>query len=212
MTMSDKQNHDDNKPNVILDDERDLLLDHEYDGIQELDNPMPPWWIYGFYFTIALSVVYLLYYDVLGIGPNQHEEYQQEVAAAAERFGTTEEPESLVNYADLEVLLDAESLTAGRQIYESPRNLCTTCHGQNASGLVGPDLTNNFWKHGCDLESLIVSIKDGFPQRGMPAYGSGQRLNDEQLHQLASYILSIRGTNPSGAKAPDMSRSMECEI
>jgi len=123
--MSDKKIHDDNKPNVILDDERDLLLDHEYDGIQELDNAMPPWWLYGFYFTIALSVVYLLYYDVLGIGPNQIEEYEQEMVAAAERFGGNEEPESTVNYADLEVLMDAESLTAGRQIYESPRNLCT---------------------------------------------------------------------------------------
>ena len=210
--MSDKKIHDDNKPNVILDDERDILLDHEYDGIQELDNPMPPWWLYGFYFTIALSVVYLLYYEVFRIGPDQHEEYQREVAAAAERFGGTEEPVAAVNFADLEVLLDAESLTAGRQIYESPRNLCQTCHGAQGQGLVGPNLTNNLWKHGCDLESIMISIRDGFPQRGMPAYGSGQRLNDTELQQLASYIISLRGTDPAGARAPDMSRSVECEI
>ena len=152
-------------------------------------------------FTLPLpsAFVYLLYYDVLGIGPNQIEEYEQEMVAAAERFGGNEEPESTVNYADLEVLMDAESLTAGRQIYESPRNLCTTCHGQNAQGLVGPNLTNNLWKHGCDLESIMISIKSGFPQRGMPAYGSGQRLDDVQLHQLASYIISLRGSNPDGA-------------
>jgi cytochrome c oxidase cbb3-type subunit III len=210
--MSDKKIHDDNKPNVILDDERDKLLDHEYDGIQELDNPMPPWWLYGFYFTIALSVVYLLWFDVFGWGPSQSEEYQREVAAAAERFNLQAEPTVTLDYASLEVLTDEVSLVAGRQLYLSPTNLCTTCHGQNAQGLVGPDLTNDFWKHGCDLESIMISIKVGFPARGMPAYGSGVRLSDEQLHQLSSYIISLRGSEPAGAKAPDMSRSVQCEI
>ncbi|MCH8494715.1 MAG: c-type cytochrome [Balneolales bacterium] len=210
--MSENKNHDDAKPNIILDDEKNLLLDHEYDGIQELDNPMPPWWLYGFYFTIALAVVYMLYYEVFRIGPNQLEEYQQEMAAAAERFGLDAEPEVTINYADLEILTDESSITAGRQIYAAPNNLCTTCHGQNAQGLVGPDLTNNLWKHGCDLESIMISIKEGFPSRGMPAYGSGQRLSDDQLHQLASYIISLRGSNPDNAKAADMSRSIECEI
>ena len=203
--------------NLILDDERDILLNHEYDGIQELDNPMPPWWLYGFYFTIALSVVYLLWYDVLGIGPSQSEEYRLEIAAAAERYGLDPSgaPASaagIADYASLEVFLDEENLEAGRRVFASPAQLCVTCHGQNAQGLVGPDLTNDYWKHGCDLPSLMISVKQGFPQLGMPAYGSGNRLTDLELQQLASYLISLRGTDPAGAKAPDMSRSVRCEI
>jgi cytochrome c oxidase cbb3-type subunit III len=202
--------------NIIFDDEQDVLLNHEYDGIQELDNPMPPWWLYGFYFTIALGVVYLLWYDVLGIGPSQSEEYQRELAAAEEMYGT--DPGAgpgagtTVDYASLEILTDQASLDAGRTIYTNPAQLCVTCHGANAQGLVGPDLTNDYWKHGCDLPSLMTSVKSGFPQQGMPPYGSGSRLSDEELQQLASYLISLRGSNPDGAKAPDMSRSVQCEI
>ncbi|TVQ10674.1 MAG: hypothetical protein EA364_12015 [Balneolaceae bacterium] len=200
--------------NLIFDDEQDKLLNHEYDGIQELDNPMPPWWLYGFYFTIALSVVYLLWYDVLGIGPSQSEEYQREMAAAAEMYGVDPgaAPGTTVDYAALEILTDQASLDAGRIVYTNPAQLCVTCHGANAQGLVGPDLTNEYWKHGCDLPSLMISVKVGFPQQGMPAYGSGSRLTDLQLQQLASYLISLRGSNPDGAKAPDMSRSERCEI
>jgi len=208
--MSD-QIKKDNEPNLILDDERDLLLDHEYDGIQELDNKMPPWWLYGFYVTIAFSVVYLLYYDVLRWGPSQEEEYEREMAAAELRFGSVAaEPESTLDFTQLVALTDDVSLAAGKDIYMSSRNLCATCHGGQGQGLVGPDLTNDYWKHGCDLSSIVTSIRVGFPARGMPAYGSMARLNDEELHQLASYIISLRGTNPPGAKAPDMSRSVEC--
>lgn len=202
--------------NIIFDDEQDILMNHEYDGIQELDNPMPPWWLYGFYFTIALAVVYLLWYDVLGIGPSQSEEYQRELAAAEERFGADSDGDSgagtSVDYATLEVLTDQASLDAGRTIYNNPAQLCTTCHGANAQGLVGPDLTSDYWLHGCDLASLMTSVKTGYPQQGMPPYGSGNRLSDEELQQLASYLISLRGSNPEGAKPPDMSRAEQCEI
>jgi cytochrome c oxidase cbb3-type subunit 3 len=208
--MSD-QIKKDNEPNLILDDERDLLLDHEYDGIQELDNNMPPWWIYGFYFTIAFSVVYLLYYEVTGWGPSQEQEYEIEMALAEERFGAiAAAPEDLLDFTTLAVLTDDVSLATGKALYEASRNLCTTCHGAQGQGLVGPNLTNEYWKHGCDLASIATSIRVGFPARGMPAYGSMAPLNDEQLHQLSSYIISLRGSNPPGAKAPDMSRSVVC--
>lgn len=207
--MADQKKHTDEK-NLILNDEVDLLLDHEYDGIQELDNPMPPWWLYGFYFTIVLAVGYLLYYDVTGWGPSQIEEYEQEIAAAAERYGSGDTEEVVVDYSELVAFTDLQNLEAGRALYMSPANLCVTCHGANAQGLVGPDLTNEFWKHGCDLESIMISIRSGFPSMGMPAYGSGVALSDEQLQQLSSYIISIRGSNPDGAKAPNMARSVEC--
>lgn len=195
--------------NLILDDERDLLMDHEYDGIQELDNNMPPWWLYGFYVTIIFAVGYLLYYDVLGWGLSQEEEYQREVAMAAERFGIQEVETR--DFSQAVLLTDTASLERGREVFNASTNLCATCHGQNAQGLVGPDLTNDYWKHGCDLQSIMVSISDGFPNRGMPAYGSTVRIGDDDLLALASYIISIRGSNPAGAKAPDMSRSVRCE-
>lgn len=195
--------------NLILDDERDLLMDHEYDGIQELDNNMPPWWLYGFYVTIVFAVGYLLYYDVLGWGLSQEEEYQREIAMAAERFGIQEVEAR--DFSQAVLLTDAASLARGREVFTASTNLCATCHGQNAQGLVGPDLTNDYWKHGCDLQSIMVSISEGFPNRGMPAYGSTVRIGDDDLLALASYIISIRGSNPAGAKAPDMSRSVRCE-
>lgn len=211
--MATEKNNNEEK-NIIYDDERDLLMDHEYDGIQELDNPMPPWWLYGFYLTIIFAVGYLLYYDVLGWGPTQEEEYEQEVAEAIERYGLDPEtgaPVS-VDYAEFEILSDEASLAAGQAIYASPSNLCQTCHGPQGQGMVGPNLTNEYWKHGCDLESIILSIKNGFPSRGMPPYGSGSPLSDEELQQLASYIISMRGSDPANPKAPDMSRSQPCEI
>lgn len=214
---------DNKNKNLILDDEHDKLLNHEYDGIMEFDNPMPPWWLYGFYFTIVLAVAYLLWYDVFGIGPSQSAEYQSEMAAAAELYGPGRGDGSgtdsgqpggsvTVNYATLEVLTDEASLEAGRLIYTNPAQLCVTCHGANAQGLVGPDLTANYWLHGCDLQSLITSVKSGYPQQGMPPYGSGNRLSDNELQQLASYLISLRGTNPEGAKAPDMARAVQCGI
>ncbi len=206
---TDKPEKDTDK-NLILDDERDLLMDHEYDGIQELDNNMPPWWLYGFYFTIVLSVVYLLYYEVTGWGPSQEEEYEMELAAAAERYGV--DPDAPVfDFAEAELMMDTASLERGRELFTGAANQCATCHGQQGQGLVGPDLTNEYWKHGCDFQSVITSIREGFPSRGMPPYGTTRAIEGEDVVKLASYIISIRGTEPSGAKAPDMSRSVRCE-
>ncbi|MCH8568029.1 MAG: c-type cytochrome [Balneolales bacterium] len=203
------ENNQPNEENLVFDDERDLLMDHEYDGIQELDNNMPPWWLYGFYFTIVLSVGYLLYYEVLGWGPSQEEEYEIEMALAAERYGNLAE-DAIFDFSLTQILTDAESIERGREVFNASTNLCATCHGAQGQGLVGPNLTDNYWKHGCDLESLIISIKDGFPNRGMPAYGSTVRIGNEDLVKLASYIISIRGSDPPNPKAPNMSRAVEC--
>lgn len=207
MSDASKSPKDPQDKNVILDDEQDLLMDHEYDGIQELDNNMPPWWLYGFYFTIILSVGYLIYYELTDWGPDQHQEYQAELAMAEELYGGQEET---TDFSDAELLTDAESLARGEEIFLGSANQCATCHGQNAQGLVGPDLTNEYWKHGCDFQSIISSIQTGFPGRGMPAYGSTRKIPDDDLVALASYIISLRGTEPEGAKPPDMSRSEEC--
>lgn len=207
MSDASKSPKDPQDKNVILDDEQDLLMDHEYDGIQELDNNMPPWWLYGFYVTIIISIGYLVYYELTDWGPDQHEEYLAEMALAEERYGSGPEAR---DFSDAELLTSEEALARGEEVFLSSRNQCATCHGQNAQGLVGPDLTNDLWKHGCDFQSLIVNIQTGFPSRGMPAYGSTQAIPDDDLIALASYIISLRGTEPDGAKPADMSRSERC--
>jgi cytochrome c oxidase cbb3-type subunit 3 len=195
----------------ILEDEKDKLLDHDYDGIQELDNHMPVWWLWLFYFTIAFGIGYLLYYEVLGIGPDQHEEYKQEIAEAKMKFGDLDKTEPAEEF-EWTVLTNEEDLEAGKKYFHSATQLCSTCHGQNAEGMVGPNLTDEFWLHGCSIEEIAASIRHGYPSKGMQPYGSGARMSNDEVQQLASYIISLQGTEPANAKAPDMSRAKECEV
>lgn len=198
----------------ILDDEKDLLLDHEYDGIKELDNHMPVWWLWLFYFTIAWGVGYMAYYYVFG-GPSQEELYEMEMAAAEEQYNLNEdsgtEPDGAGDFT-FAYLDDEERIAEGKEIFMSNNNLCYTCHGSNGEGMVGPNLADNLWIHGCSADEVAASIKNGFPDRGMIAYGSGAPLNNEQLQSLISYIGSLQGTEPEGAKAPDMARAEPCTI
>ena len=198
----------------ILDDEKDLVLDHEYDGIRELDNHMPGWWLWLFYFTIAWGVGYMVYYYMLG-GPSQEELYEMEMAAAEEQYNldscgdVAPQGESDFTWA----YLDEEArIEEGKEIFLSNGNLCYTCHGSNGEGLVGPNLTDDLWIHGCSAEEMANSIISGFPDKGMIAYGSGAPLPNQKVQSLISYIASIQGTGPAGAKAPDMNRAQPCTI
>jgi cytochrome c oxidase cbb3-type subunit 3 len=197
----------------VFDDEKDLLMDHEYDGIRELDNHMPAWWLWLFYFTIAWGVGYMVYYYMLG-GPTQEELYEQEMAAAAEQYGLEPEGdggETEVSDFSWAFLEDQERIEEGREIYMSNGNLCYTCHGANGEGIVGPNITDDLWIHGCSAKEIASSIIEGYPDRGMIAYGSGARLSDEQVQSLISYIASIQGTEPANAKAP-VERAQPCSL
>lgn len=193
----------------VFDDEKDKLLDHEYDGIRELDNHMPVWWLWLFYFTIAFSVGYMLYYHVLGWGPTQHDEYRQEVAAAEARYGTQEQEDPVESFT-WTVSTEESDVEAGRELFMNPNQLCFTCHGNSGGGLVGPNLTDSRWMHGCQPKDIAASIINGYPEMGMLPYGSGTRLSNEEVQQLVSYIASIQGTEPDGAKAADMNRTQPC--
>jgi len=184
-------------------DDKDKLLDHEYDGIRELDNHMPRWWVLGFYFTIAFSVVYMIYYHIAG-GPSSDQEYQAEMAAAPQKPAAT----AAVADTGLKPLTDAASLAAGEKLYVS--QTCSACHNANLGGLVGPNLTDDFWIHGCDYATVMNNVKQGFQQKGMMPYGNGKPLQDNELQQLVSYIFSKRGSNPPGAKAIDPEREKKC--
>ncbi|MBL8035359.1 MAG: c-type cytochrome [Leptospiraceae bacterium] len=181
-------------------DEKDKLLDHEYDGIRELDNHMPRWWVLGFYFTIAFGLVYMVYYHMAG-GPSSDKEYQMEMAAAGGKQVVAVE-------TSLKPVTDAASLAAGEKLYTA--QTCAACHSPNLGGLVGPNLTDDFWIHGCDFSAVMGNIKKGFQQKGMMPYGNGKPLSDSELQQLVSYIFSKRGSNPPGAKAIDPEREKKC--
>ncbi|MTI89738.1 MAG: c-type cytochrome [Balneolaceae bacterium] len=196
----------------ILDDEKDLLLDHEYDGIKELDNHMPVWWLWLFYFTIAFSVGYMMYYYVFD-GPDQHELYEMEMAAAEEKYNLGEQPGPTESTDFTWAFLDdQERIEEGKELFIGTGNLCFTCHGNLGEGMVGPNLTDEYWIHGCSPQEVAQSIITGFPDKGMVAYGSGAALSNEKVQSLISYIASLQGTDPPNAKATDESRAQPCTI
>jgi cytochrome c oxidase cbb3-type subunit 3 len=175
---------------------------------------MPVWWLWLFYFTIAWGVGYMVYYYMLG-GPSQEELYEMEIAAAEEQYnldGSGDvEPQGDTDFT-WAYLDDEARIEEGKEIFMSNGNLCYTCHGGNGEGLVGPNLTDELWIHGCSAEEMAASITEGFPDKGMIAYGSGAPMSNEDVQSLISYIASIQGTDPAGAKAPDMSRAQPCTI
>lgn len=255
--------------------EKDLLLDHDYDGIRELDNDMPSWWLYLFYFTIAFAVVYLLYYNIFKVGPSSSEEYLLEMnpnwterAGKPEKFftyhspyyssqveltprlrkmfrdyvgpevpferliaeailkGTEEDREKLkssypeiwekvkaggvtaapettagteeTKAAEVTPLTDEVSLAKGKDIFTKN---CVACHGPNAEGLIGPNLTDQYWINGGRFGDIVNVINVGVPAKGMIPWD--KTLTAEQIRQVASYIVSLQGTNPPNAKAPE---------
>jgi cytochrome c oxidase cbb3-type subunit 3 len=190
-------------------DER--LLDHDADGIRELDNALPRWWLYGFYFTILFAGAYLVNYHVLPrplVGQaGMIAEYQAEVEAAA-RLNAGRTP-SAAGPA-LAALTDAESLAKGQAIFEGPDNVCFSCHRADLGGLVGPNLTDDRWLNGCGVADIVSDIKAGFPLKGMLPYGTGKTLSDEQVRQVASYVLSKRGTHPPNPKPSEPERDKDC--
>lgn len=193
----------------VFDDEKDKLMDHEYDGIRELDNHMPTWWLWLFYFTIAFGVGYMLYYQVFGWGPTQHEEYEQEIAAAEAKFGSPEEQNPVEDYT-WTVSTKAADIAAGKELYMSTDQICFTCHGGNGQGMVGPNLTDSLWLHGCQPKDIASSIINGYQEQGMLPYGSGSKISNENVQHLVSYIASLQKTEPAGAKEPDMTRAKPC--
>jgi cytochrome c oxidase cbb3-type subunit 3 len=189
----------------------DELLDHDADGIHEFDNALPRWWLYGFYFTILWAAVYLVNYHLLPrplVGfASIAAEYQADVDAAAHRASGRRPSASGVA---LTALTDPESLDKGRAIFDGADNACFSCHRPDLGGLVGPNLTDDHWLHGCGVADLVADIKTGYPLKGMLPFGTGKAMTDEQLLQVASYILSKRGSNPVNPKPIDPDRDKVC--
>ena len=173
-------------------------LDHNYDGIIELDNSLPPWWVYMFYGTIIFSIVYCIYFFAYD-GFSQEKELAREMDAAKVQIAKFQEengPGIDENTATL--LVDATALDAGKAIYEKN---CVACHAANGGGGVGPNLTDEYWLHGNSINDLFKVIKYGVPEKGMIPWES--QLTPEQIQQVSSYILKeFSGKNVEGGKEP----------
>lgn len=194
------------------DPRQDQLLDHEADGIREFDNALPRWWLHGFYFTIAFAAVYMLNYHVLSTPlfgkAGMAAEYQAELRAATAAAPTP--PPAGSAHAVFVALEDETSLTKGRTIFEGPDNVCASCHRPDLGGMIGPNLTDDYWLHGCSVPDIVTSIKTGYPLKGMMPFGTNKPLTDEQLLEVASYVLSRHGSSPAAPKPIDPERDVTC--
>jgi len=172
------------------------LLDHDYDGIMELDNGLPPWWLYMFYGTIIFAIVYSIYF--FGMGDfKQQDELNAEIAVAEEKIALYKEMNGGgVDESSVMMMVDAKQLEDGKAIYEKN---CVACHLANGGGGVGPNFTDDFWIHGNSINDVFKTIKYGVPEKGMIPWES--QLNPEQIQNVASYILTeFKGKNVEGGK------------
>ena len=181
--------------------EDEVMTDHDYDGIRELDNVLPPWWLYGFYITILIAIFY-----IVQIFTNP-EKYSQEMEYATEVEEAKQELEAyikanpdLFNTENLETFTDADNLAKGKELFAS--KTCTACHLVDLGGSIGPNLTDEYWIIGGDMTNIFNTIsKGGRPGKGMIPWESTISLLERQ--QLTSYIISMQGTTPANPKAAE---------
>ena len=182
---------------IPIDKESDIDLGHEYDGIRELDNRLPPWWLYTFYLTIIIGIGYLYVYHMSDIGASQEEEYnmamelgERQKADYAARQANAIDEKNLIAYTD------AAALQVGHDVFVAS---CAACHGAEGQGGVGPNLTDSYWLHGNTTKDIYSTIKYGIPEKGMIAWNT--QLQPSTILKVASYIETLKGTKPANAKA-----------
>lgn len=182
---------------VPVEKEADVLLDHDYDGIKELDNALPPWWKWGFYITIGVAFVYIINFHVMGSGKNPTQEYLAEMDKARiekeiyEANNKDKIDESKVPMSD------EAGIARGKEIFNAD---CWACHGKLGEGGAGPNLTDDYWIHKGSLNDIYASIKTGYPDKGMQSWAI--KFTPKQMSEIASYIKTLRGTKPANGKAP----------
>ena len=184
---------------VPIEDEGQLLLDHDYDGIKELDNNLPPWWVYLFYGCIIFAAVYLIRFEIMG-GDNQEMELKKEMAQAqidiAEYKKTAPD---LMDENTVTLLTAPADLAAGKAIFTAN---CIPCHRADAGGQIGPNLTDDQWILGGGIKNVFHTLVNGGRDgKGMISWKG--TLKPKQMQEVASYILSLKGSNPKDPKAPD---------
>jgi cytochrome c oxidase cbb3-type subunit III len=173
-------------------------FDHQFDGIRELDNRIPPWFTTLFLATIVFAGVYLLDYHVFASSPLQVAEYQSEVTAADVQRRVFLASEGTIDENALTAITDAVILKRGGDEFQK---YCISCHGPHGGGIVGPNLTDQFWIHGGGIKNVYTTIKMGVPAKGMISWQLV--FTPKQIQEIASYVLSLQGTNPVNGKKPE---------
>lgn len=182
----------------LLSQEKELMMEHAYDGIAELDNPTPPWFMGLFYGSIITAITYMIVFHVVGSGDIMGSEYVREMAIAdKQREAYIAKVAGGINENTVTQLVDLKGVGAGKTLYAQN---CVACHGTNAEGKVGPNLTDVFWLHGGSVKRIFHTLTEGVPAKGMIAWK--RQLNPLQIQQVASYVMSLQGSNPAGAKEP----------
>ena len=181
-----------------IEQEANIDLGHDYDGIRELDNKLPPWWLYGFYCTIVFAFIYFYMHEISHSEPNGVEEYQIAVAKAeVDKAAYLKKAANNVDETTVKLLTDETSLIAGKQVFQTT---CFACHGKLGEGGVGPNLTDDYWLHGGSINDVFKTIKYGWQDKGMKSWKDDY--SAIQIAQIASYVKSLHGTKPPNAKAP----------
>lgn len=183
---------------VAIEKEADIMIEHPHDGIYELDNRLPPWWVSMFYITIVFAFGYMAYYHYIYPEKNQLAEYKEAVKKGEIlKAEVAERQANLVNENTVVALTDAAALDLGKGIFIGK---CAACHGQKGEGGVGPNMTDEYWLHGGGIKNVFKTIVHGVPDKGMIAW-QGQ-LSPSEIQSVSSYILTLKGTNPPNPKAP----------
>lgn len=186
------------KPNNDNIDDK-LIKSHEYDGIQELDNPLPGWWLWTFYITIIVGCIYFYYYEYGG-GPSLDEQLQTKLESIhVAKTESSAKTESKTEDQLVAMLGDSSIIEKGKAEFMTK---CAACHGPMGQGLIGPNLTDKYWVHGDGSIKSINSVAvNGVIEKGMPAWKD--LIKPDLLEFVSVYIKSLEGSNPPGAKAPE---------
>ena len=179
--------------------EEDIMLDHDYDGIKELDNVLPPWWVYLFYGTIVFALVYMIRFHVMN-EYDQEQELKNEVELAElEKSKLPKSAADEICYETVVAVTDATSLAKGKEIFN---NACAACHKADGGGLVGPNLTDKHWINGGGIKNIFKLISEGSKNNpSMVAWKANLSATD--IQSVSSYILTLEGSNPPDAKAAE---------
>ena len=182
-----------------VEEEHEIILDHNYDGIKELDNSLPPWWLYGFYASIIFGAIYLLRYHVFN-GDTQFDELETEYAEAKIAIENYKKnAKDLVDINTVQILTELSDLKAGQAIFETN---CVACHKADGGGGIGPNLTDNYWISGGGIKDVFRTVSEGGRDgKGMIAWKT--MLKPAEMAQVSSYVLQFQGTTPAEPKAPE---------
>ncbi len=186
-----------------IEKEADIMLDHNYDGIRELDNHLPPWWKWMFYCTIVFAVVYLFVFDVFNTMPTQLQEYDSELAYAQQQALKLQASNPVVSIDEnsVEATTDPLALADGKQTFLTT---CASCHRKDGGGDIGPNLTDAYWLHGGSIKDVFKVVRHGVAGTNMIAWEGV--ISPEKIRNVSSYLLTLQGTNPANPKKPQGDR------